>query len=84
MNVNLNTIHQSGIPAMPTEAPKVGQSRQTEQPAALSITEAVASPDDIEAAKLSDDSFDRNDPLGKLVNAAFSLPPPPFPSMPTS
>lgn len=83
MNVNLNTIHQAGIPTMPTETAKVGQNRQTEQRAALSITEAVASPDDIEAAKLPDDSFDRNDPLGKLVNTAFSLPPPPFPAMPT-
>jgi len=84
MNINLNTIRQSGIPTMPTENAKVGQNRQAEHPAALSITEAVVSADDIEAAKLSDDSFDRNDPLGKLVNAAFSLPPPPFPSMPTN
>ena len=81
MNVNLNNIHQSGIPAMPTESAQVEQKRQTEQSSALSITEAVASHDDIEAARLSDDSFDRKDPLGQLVNLAFNLPPPPFPML---
>ena len=81
MNVNLNNIHQAGIPAMPAEPTQVGQKRHTEQPAALSITEAVASRDDVEAARLSDDSFDRNDPLGQLVKSAFNLPPPPFPML---
>ena len=45
MNVNLNTIHQANIPAMPVETAQVEQQRQTEKPAALSITQApVLSP----------------------------------------
>ncbi len=82
MNVNLNNIQQAGIPAMPTEMAQVEQKRQPEKPAALSITHAAASADEIEAASLSDDSFDKNDPLGQLVNMAFNLPPPPFPTLP--
>lgn len=82
MNINLNNIQQAGIPAMPTETAQVEQKRQTEQPASLSITHAAASADEIEAARLSDDSFDKTDPLGQLVNRAFDLPPPPFPTLP--
>ena len=48
-------------------------------PAPLTITEAVAAPEDIAAAEIPDAALSRDDALGKLVGAAFSLPPPALP-----
>jgi len=81
MNINLNTIRQAGIPAMPQELAHVEQNRQATQPAALSITHAAASPEDVAVAEVPEQSLSRNDPLGQLVNSAFNLPPPPFPAV---
>ena len=83
MNINLNTIRQAGIPAMPQETAHAGQERQAGQSAALSITNAVASPEDVAGAEVPEESLSRNDPLGQLVAEAFSLPPPLFPRLPT-
>ena len=83
MNINLNTIRQAGIPAMPQEAAHAEQDRQTERSAALSITHAVASPEDVAGAEVPEGALVRNDPLGQLVAEAFNLPPPPFPRLPT-
>ena len=81
MNINLNTIHQANIPAMPVETAQVEQQRQTEKPAALSITQAVASSEEVAGAEVPEEALVRNDPLGQLVATAFNLPPPPFPSL---
>ena len=48
--------------------------------APLTITEAVASPEDVEAATIPESALSRDDDLGKLVSAAFNLPPPPMPN----
>lgn len=84
MNVNLNTIHQAGIPMSPTEVTPSAPKPQTGHAAALSITHAAASPDEIEGAVVPEEAFVRNDPLGQLVATAFNLPPPPFPPLPES
>jgi len=39
----------------------------------------VASPEDISAAAIPESELSRDDDLGKLVSAAFNLPPPPMP-----
>lgn len=84
MNVNLNTIRTTGAATMPAEIAPETQKSPTEHVAALSITQASASPDEIAAAKVPEASFARNDPLGQLVASAFNLPPPPFPTLPES
>ena len=80
MNINLNTIHQAGIPA---QLPEVGTSEQ-KQPVgkapALSITRAVASAKEIEGAEIPE--LKRDDTLGQFVNSVFNLHPPPFPQLP--
>ena len=81
MNVNLNTIHQASIPTMPTEVAPSAQKQQTGGTAALSITNASASPAEIAGARVSDEVLVRNDPLGQLVATAFNLPPPPVPAL---
>lgn len=47
----------------------------------LTISLADAAIEDIKAAGLPKDALRRDDDLGKLVSAAFSLPPPPFPEV---
>ena len=83
MNVNLNTIHQTGVPALPAEPAQVERKRQTEQAAALSVSHADASPEEVAGAEVSEKSLVRDDPLGQLVASAFNLPPPSFPPLPT-
>ena len=48
--------------------------------APLTITEAVASPEDVEAAAIPESALSRDDDLGKLMDKAFNLPPPPMPT----
>ena len=48
--------------------------------APLTITEAVASREDVEAAAIPESALSRDDDLGKLMNKAFNLPPPPMPT----
>ena len=83
MNVNLNNIQQTSISTMPAEVAPSAQTQKAGQSAALSITNAAASPEEVAGAEISEASLDRDDPLGQLVNKAFDLPPPPFPSLPT-
>ncbi len=45
----------------------------------LTVTEAVASPEDIQAATIPEAALARDDALGKLAEKAFNLPPPPMP-----
>lgn len=47
---------------------------------AFTITNAAASPEDVEAATIPESALSRDDDLGKLVSAAFNLPPPPMPN----
>ena len=84
MNININngfgnmTVGQLGGGEAPqqVDSPKAAQ-----QPKDLTITERdkampIGEPD-IEG--VSDETLLRDDPLGKLVMAAFNLPPPPMP-----
>ena len=48
--------------------------------APLTITEAMASPEDVEAAAIPESVLSRDDDLGKLMDKAFNLPPPPMPT----
>ena len=48
--------------------------------APLTITEAMASPEDVEAAAIPESALSRDDDLGKLMDKAFNLPPPPMPT----
>ena len=80
MNINLNTVHQSGIPAQPAEVAIGEQKPPLDRTPALSITRAVASAEEIEGAELPE--LKRDDPLGQLVNSVFTLHPPPFPQLP--
>jgi len=48
--------------------------------APLTITEAAASPEDVEAAVIPESALSRDDDLGKLMDKAFNLPPPPMPN----
>ena len=62
---------------MAAEAAKAGTKQAA--PAGFSVTNAAAAPEDAAAAEISEASLTRNDPLGKLVGAAFSMPAPPMP-----
>ncbi len=48
--------------------------------APLTIPEAMASPEDVEAAAIPESALSRDDDLGKLMDKAFNLPPPPMPT----
>ena len=46
---------------------------------AVSVTVSRAEPEDVAAAAITATDLSRDDALGKLVSAAFNLPPPPLP-----
>ena len=80
MNINLNTIHQAGIPTQLPEVTTGEQKQPVGNTPALSITRAVVSAEEIEGAEISE--LKRDDPLGQFVNSVFNLHPPPFPQLP--
>ncbi len=45
----------------------------------LTITQSAAAPEEVSAAAIPDSALARDDALGKLVSAAFTLPAPPMP-----
>ena len=47
--------------------------------AGFTITSSAAAPEDVEAAAIPESALSRDDDLGRLVSAAFNLPPPPMP-----
>jgi len=51
----------------------------TSRASKLAVKEGVAAPEDVAAATMPDDVLSRDDALGRLVSAAFNLPPPPAP-----
>ena len=87
MNININTgaAGGKGLDALkfggfePSKAPA---DRPSLQPGRLTISHAAASAEEIAAASISDSDLSRNDPLGKLVEFAFNLPPPSMPVFP--
>ncbi len=45
----------------------------------VSVTELPANPEDLAVSDIPESALSRDDPLGKLVSAAFNLPAPPAP-----
>ena len=86
MDISLNTGH---LPVAPTESPRevsgaaaAGKSAGASRPT-LTITEArVEAGSSVEA--VPDEALRRDDELGRLFSAAFTLPPPPMPAFPAS
>ena len=85
MNINLDNHISSSIVAnsQPVQGPIQAQdtSRPNESGPALTVTTATAVPDEIAAARLSDDEFKRDDWLGALIQNSFTYPPPPMPNL---
>ena len=81
MNLNIdNRIVATGLSrpagtAMEDACPFKSGARASE----FTITRAVVSPEDLAAAEIPDSALSRDDALGRLVGAAFNLPPPPMP-----
>ena len=70
-----------GIPDMQgVDAGLSAQDAQKPGTPAFTITNAAASPEAVEAATIPESALSRDDDLGKLVSAAFNLPPPPMPN----
>ena len=81
INLNSNAIKWGvGIETMgSSQTSDIAPGADVARPA-FTITNSVASPEDISAATIPDEALLRDDDLGKLVNAAFDLPPPPMPA----
>ena len=77
-NFGVNAASQTFESAQVSQASKDVNSRNAAF-SALSVTQGIASSEDIAAASISDAVLTRDDPLGNLVKSAFNLPPPPPP-----
>ena len=84
MNVNLNNITanttiatQAAMAAADADEAKASELGSYD----LTITLAETAAEDIKAAEIPESALRRDDDLGKLVSAAFSLAPPPFPNV---
>jgi len=83
MEINLNTTgisygNVNGIAQ--TDAAKATEKKNALPSGGLTITEGVASSEDIQASGIPEAALVRDDALGKLMSQAFSLPPPPMPN----
>lgn len=75
-NINIGRTQAPATSVPPQDTPKNPAARPS---AALTISQAPAAPEDIAAATIPDSALTRDDPLGRLVSSAFTLPPPPMP-----
>jgi len=87
MEINLNSGNIGNLGAgrgisdmQGVDAGLAAQDAQKPGAPVFTITEAVASPEDVEAAAIPESALSRDDDLGKLVTTAFNLPPPPMPN----
>ena len=83
MEINLNkgfsgnlSVRQETLDASRASGPVSGTAHPPDR---LTITQGVASPEDIAAAEIPEAALSRDDALGKLIGEAFSLPTPPMP-----
>ena len=91
MEININNFGNMGIRPETFGANGVGANRETSAASNdarlqsnLTIGEGSAALVSAEpVADVPDAALDRDDALGKLMNAAFNLPPPPMPSFST-
>ena len=81
MNISFPSLNTpTTIPAASTP-PSGGAPKPREAASGFTVTEAHVP--DLDATEIVPDSaLRRDDPLGRLVSAAFSLPPPPMPAFP--
>ena len=83
MNINFDNHVSPAIVAnrQPVQGPTTAHVAGGEASSvhSLTITNATAGPEEIAAAKVPEEALGRDDPLGKLLNMAFNLPPPPMP-----
>jgi len=80
MNSNVKLHGNAWQVASMQDAAKPTESATPNRAKGLTVTKSVASPEDIAATEVSEDSLRRDDALGRLVSAAFDLPPPPMPA----
>lgn len=83
MEINLNTAgisygNVNGISQ--ADAGAAAEKKNALPSGGLTITEGVASAEDVQAAGIPEDALVRDDALGRLMSQAFNLPPPQMPS----
>ena len=81
MDISLNTRATPPPVAATGFAPATPAATSAER-RALTVTDVRSSGTDAVEA-VPDAALDRDDALGRLVNAAFNLPPPPMPAFPS-
>jgi len=81
INANIGTTGEFNVSsAREAGAVTAAQGTNGIEKSAFSITEGRASADEIAAAAIPESALSRDDDLGKIVSAAFNLPPPPMPA----
>ena len=81
MNIDFNntSIQRTANTAAPQATAPLEKGQPKTAPGGVTFTRAAADPEALAAAEIPDSALDRDDALGRLVSAAFNLPPPPFP-----
>lgn len=83
MEINLNTsgISYGNINGVSQADAAAGfESKNALASSRLTISEGIASAEDVQAAGIPEEALTRDDALGRLMSQAFSLPPPPMPN----
>ena len=79
LSINRNlTAHQAALSSVEAASTPKNAGTPSGEPS-LTITRATAADEDFDAAGIPEAALSRTDPLGKLVETAFNLPPPPMP-----
>lgn len=79
INSNMNAIGASRLVGAALSESHIAKSRANNADG-FTITHAVVSPEDVEAAAIPDETLSRGDSLGALIGRVFSLPPPLMPN----
>ena len=82
MNLNVNNLNAAAAGRMASagmdNATAVDTAKNIRPADNLVVSNGIGVAEDIPAIDIPESTFDRNDPLGKLVAAAFNLPAPPM------
>ena len=81
--VRQETLDSSQVSKLASRTVGEAQSSATGSARLFTITQSLASPEDVAAAGISEAALTRDDPLGNLIGEAFCLPPPPMPHFET-
>ena len=81
MDISFNSNFSSRLDAIGGAQNTVpaGKAKEAAARPDLTITQSAAAPEEVSAAAIPDSALARDDALGKLVSAAFTLPAPPMP-----